>query len=99
MIRPRPHLFRVSRSHQLWNQPRRTYSVHPLPSTQVFIENAQREFRRTIRTIWAPVFLVFSMAVVGTAFVFEGVHQYVEHVEMQSLPSSEWGWENEIEDW
>jgi hypothetical protein len=99
MLRPRPQLFRISRSHQIWKQPLRPYSVNPVPSTRVFLEDAGREFRRGVRTIWAPVFLAFSIAVVGTAFAFEGMHQYVEHIGMSSLPPSEWGWENEIEDW
>jgi len=99
MVGPRPQLLRITRSYQIWKQPLRFYSVQPVPSTRVFIEDAGREFRRTVRTIWAPVFLAFSMAVVGTAFAFEGAHQYVEHVGMSSLPPSEWGWENEIEDW
>ena len=99
MFRPRPQLFRISKSYQIWKQPLRPYSVNPVPSTRLFVENAEREFRQTVRTIWAPVFLAFSMAVVGAAFVFEGTHQYVEHVAMPSLPPSEWGWENEIEDW
>jgi len=99
MVRPRPQILRISRPYQLWKQPFRPYSVTPVPSTRVFLENAGREFRRTVRTIWAPVFLAFSMAVVGTAFVFEGTHQYVEHVGMPALPPSEWEWENEIEDW
>jgi tetratricopeptide (TPR) repeat protein len=96
---PRPQLFRISRSHQIWKQPLRPYSVQPVPSTRVFVEHAGREFRRTVRTIWAPVFLAFSMAVVGTAFAFEGTHQYVEHIGMSSIPFSEWEWQNEIEDW
>ena len=99
MVRPRPQLLRISSSYQIWKQPLRPYSVHPVPSTRVFVENAGREFRRTVRTIWAPVFLALSMAVVGTAFAFEGAHQYVEHIAMPGPPPSEWGWENEIEDW
>ena len=99
MVCPRPQLLRITRSYQIWRQPLRSYSVQPVPSTRVFIENAGREFRRTVRTIWAPVFLAFSMAIVGTAFAFEGTHQYVEHVGISGLTPSEWGWENEIEDW
>ena len=99
MVRPRPQLLRISKSYQIWKQPLRPYSVQPVPSTRVFMENAGSEFRRTVRTVWAPVFLAFSMAVVGTAFAFEGTHQYVEHIGMSALPPNEWGWENEIEDW
>jgi len=99
MIRPRPQVLRISRAFPIWKQPLRPYSVTPVPSTRVFLENAGREFRQTVRTIWAPVFLAFSMAVVGTAFAFEGMHQYVERIEMPALPPSEWEWENEIEDW
>ena len=99
MVRLRPQVHRISRPYQLWKQPLRPYSVTPVPSTRVFLENAGREFRRTVRTIWAPVFLAFSMAVVGTAFTFEGLHQYVERIRMPALPPSEWEWENEIEDW
>lgn len=99
MVCPRPQLLRIIRSYQIWKQPLRSYSVQPVPSTRVFIENAGREFRGTVRTIWAPFFLALSMAVVGTALAFEGTHQYVEHVGISGLPPSEWGWENEIEDW
>lgn len=78
-----------------------------MPSQQQVVETFAtpfHEFLRTLSRIARIITLYGLSAVTAVALVYEGTHQYVEHVAMKksfvksSFNKDQWGWDDEVED-